>query len=410
MESRRKKVIDIRSPQKSMATFQKKKDNIKVEKVLKKKRKSLLKSIAFITALLSIVVLGALHIVFSRGTIFLWPVSRSLALQETVKVQSAAKEIDVSQRVIPAKVLEQEKTLTKLYPASGSVIKESKAQGVLQVFNTQPKTQVLIAGTRFISQDGKLFHSKQRVSIPTGSSQSVTLVAAESGGEYNIPPSSFSLPGLVGSALYTLVYGKSSQPMAGGTKTAASVITESDIRGAQTNVEQDAIKFAEDEIFKSAIPPFVVDRKSLDIQIIDSFSSVKSGAEFSHFNATAKVKVSALIFRSDDLERLMIQLATQGLKEHETLHEQSVYVTYQAFSFRSESYELGLNVKIDAKAYQDIPVDDIERDIQGLKKNKAEEVVRSFVSVAQVKIDLWPFWTQSLPGRREKIYIHVVLD
>ncbi|MBI2113076.1 MAG: baseplate J/gp47 family protein [Candidatus Wildermuthbacteria bacterium] len=352
---------------------------------------------------------GAAHVLFSKGTVSLWPVARSLALQETVKVQAGADSVDFEAKLIPAKLIEQEKTITKLYPATGTKTLETKAKGVIRVTNNQQKTQILVAATRFISENGKLFRSTQRVSIPAGSSLDVSVEAAESGSEYNISPSNFSLPGLAGSSLYTLVYGKSSKDMAGGSKSSMPVVTDQDIRNAKQDVEQQASDLAQQEILRRSIMPFVVDERSLDARVVDSFSSIQPGAELAQFNATAKVHAQALMFHMDDLRSFVQDIFQDELAERERLHVEGMSVTYTAKQFHKESMTLDMEVQAQAKAYQDIDIDQVKSGIQGQKRRDAEAFLSS-LPVVRFQIDLWPAWRFSLPKDIRQVTVSLMLD
>lgn len=98
----------------------------------------------------------------------------------------------------------------------------SRAFGVVTLYNESDAPQRLIKSTRLESPDGKIFRMTwASITIPAktngvAGSFEVTVFAEETGASYNIPPSTFKIPGLKGGAEYDLIYGKTTQPMKGG--------------------------------------------------------------------------------------------------------------------------------------------------------------------------------------------------
>ena len=102
----------------------------------------------------------------------------------------------------------------------------TKAFGTITVFNGySSEPQLLIASTRFLSSNERIFRTTKNIDIPGAqlnddeiipSSISVEIVADYLGAEYNIGPSDFTIPGFKGSPKYQGFYGKSSTAMSGG--------------------------------------------------------------------------------------------------------------------------------------------------------------------------------------------------
>lgn len=415
MESRKRKMTDIVSPR-TRRSIVGKNDSAKAGSEKKPKQGKSPGSMPWVKAgslallVLGIAGAGVAHVFFARATVFVWPVSRSLSLQETIQVQAGVSAVDVSKKVVSAKLIEEEKTATKLYPATGTSSKEAKAKGTVRVTNNQQKTQILIATTRFVSEDGKLFRSTERVSIPARSFTDVDVEAAEAGSEYNVGPSNFSLPGLAGFSSYTLVYGKSSQAMTGGTKTVFPVVTDQDIRKAKEDVEKEALQLAQKAVLNRSLMPFVVDARSLEVLVVDSFSSIQPGAELSQFNATAQAKAKALMFRFPDLQELAQEIFKERLADHEELHGASMVLTYTAKAFNPESLTLDMEIQGTITAYQATDLVEVKTAVQGAKRQDAELLLRAVPSIARFRVDVWPLWLFSLPANAQRITVNLVLD
>ena len=102
----------------------------------------------------------------------------------------------------------------------------TKASGTITAFNEYgSEPQLLVASTRFLSSNGKIFRTTKDVYIPGAniiddeiipSSIDVEVVANYLGAEYNIGQSDFTIPGFKGTVKYAGFYGKSDTAMSGG--------------------------------------------------------------------------------------------------------------------------------------------------------------------------------------------------
>jgi len=96
-----------------------------------------------------------------------------------------------------------------------------KARGLVTIFNLNSTAQVIIASTRLTPPSGLIFRADKTIVVPSAQVTSaglipgqreVSITADKIGSEYKIGPSTFSVPGLIGSDKYDKVYAKSFQP------------------------------------------------------------------------------------------------------------------------------------------------------------------------------------------------------
>jgi hypothetical protein len=126
------------------------------------------------------------------------------------------------------------KTTQVAVPAESTLTANDSAQGTIVISNAQAKAQTLIVNTRFQSPAGLIYHIHAPVTIPAQSAAgpgtvTATVFADQPGVSYNIPPTTFTVPGLKGGPTYTLVTAQSSDSMSGGfTGTRASVSQATD--------------------------------------------------------------------------------------------------------------------------------------------------------------------------------------
>lgn len=353
------------------------------------------KVIALGTVVFAVLLFFSLHVWLAHAKVNIWPVSREAVLQETISVEPGAGS-SAAKKTIPGTVLEQEQSGTKLFSSTGKETQETKAQGTIRVFNNQAKTQILIAQTRFISEDGKLFRSTSRITIESGGFTDVAVVAAETGSDYNIGPSNFSLPGLLGSALYTLVYGKSSQDMAGGGRTQVSVVTKEDLRSAEEAFTKELLASAKDQLYKSSLAPTTIIDESLREEVIKASSSVEEGAPISQFHVTGKVKVRALAFSQNELEALAKEIVTIGMSKDEKLQEQTLSIIRKSATFASATQKALLELEIRAKVYQDIDREELKQLLLQRSKAEAQQFLLDYPQIEKFEFSFFPFWKQEI--------------
>lgn len=122
---------------------------------------------------------------------------------------------------LPFEIITVEKIGKQEVKAEGTENANDPAQGSITIYNGQEKVQELIKNTRFETPDGLIFRIHESVKVPAGTKANpgqlqVTAYADAGGEKYNIGPSTFTLPGLKGSAAFELVYAKSTSGMSGG--------------------------------------------------------------------------------------------------------------------------------------------------------------------------------------------------
>jgi hypothetical protein len=348
-----------------------------------------------------------LHFFFAEAHITVWPQITELHIQEQIAVQVGQQNVDLGQKLIPAKFFTQEKEATKSFASTGREERVEKAGGTIRVFNENASSQTLIANTRFISEDGKLFRSKNRVSIPAAQngqpgSADLEVAAAESGNEYNIGPSNFSLPGLAGSALYTKVYGKSSVSMVGGAVGEVSVVTQEDIRNAKEQLIKDLEIEAKSALLSRIPPNFMILDGSMETDLLQDNSLVKEGAALDEFTYTASIEVSTLAFAKEDGRLLSRHMFESYLGSNEKIKEDTFHVAYSVEASNMSTGRMILGSDISAEQYVEVDLGEVHSRFRGVPKREIGVILEEFPTLARAEFSLWPFWIQHIPQDKKK--------
>lgn len=362
--------------------------------------------------ILLVVIFGAVYFRFLEARITVWPVQERWEFQKEVGVKVGIEGINAEAGIIPGRIIKAEEELFRQFSASGEAAKESKAKGVIRVYNNYHLVQILVATTRFLSSEGKLFRSTQRVSIPPGGQADVEVEAAELGESYNIEPSTFSIPGLAGTARYTQVYGKSSAKMEGGSKRVVPQVTAEDIKTAKDSITQDLTKegqakiLAEIEQDKNLV--FLDKALSQDTKEVETL--VSEGAEVDNFQAKGKVIAKALVFSREDADKFIRGVIASEIGAGKALNEQSLELQFSLNSIDWDQELMSLSVSGSVNLYPDIDIDELKSEISGKALGAARDLLKGNRNLERFQIKLWPLPWRSVPKDIDRIKVDLKLD
>lgn len=187
----------------------------------------------FIGIALVILVSFGVLVYFSSAEVDVTPNTVSAAVQNSFTA-------DQSTGGLPFKVVTAQKIASQSVAANGTKDVSSVASGTITVYNTQARAQRLITNTRFATASGLVFRIHVAIVVPAGTpakpgSVQATVYADQLGDSYNVGPTSFTIPGLAGTAAANEVYARSTAAMTGGASGTVPVVdaaTESKTRAA----------------------------------------------------------------------------------------------------------------------------------------------------------------------------------
>jgi hypothetical protein len=136
-----------------------------------KKKRSILLPIFISIFVLLIAIAGYLFFKLPKADIAIWPKVDILAYKQTLTADKLVNEIDVAKAVIPAQYFEATATNAQDFPATGNASNEGYAGGSITIYNKYIPAMPFTfkAGTRFMSDSGKIFVTFQKVVVPAAS-------------------------------------------------------------------------------------------------------------------------------------------------------------------------------------------------------------------------------------------------
>lgn len=372
--------------------------------------------------ILFILFLGGIlfNLFFQKADIIIWPEAEVIRFKTNVIVNSEVDKADFSNKTIPGTILSSEKVIFQEFLSSGKFLKATKATGILRVYNAySTSSQVLITNTRFVSAEGRLFRSIQRVTIPGGRYEKgkfqpglldIKVIAAEPGPEYNIGPSTFSIPGFAGTVRYTAFYGKSSDSMKGGFREEVSQITQEDLDAALKNVKEKIEKEVEN-VFKNKISEeFVLIDKAFKIEEQSPIFSNSAGEEGDSFAGEIKVIFKALLFKQLDLKMFIEEFIISEIPEDKILKTDSLKISYDTETIDLKLSQMTLDLDFSATIYSKISTDFLKNEISGKSLKESKIILAEKPNIIKSEVRLLPFWLRKIPKNFQKIKVELRID
>ena len=351
-----------------------------------------------------------------KATVTISPTLDDFTVQEKITANKSVNSIDQVKKIIPAQYIEEEKDGSQQFPATGSAANNQKASGTITVYNKySPASPITLkVGTHFLSDSGKYFVSLTSITIPamkgkTAGSVSVKVQAEETGSDYNIKASKFSVPKLAGTAYYYSIWAESTSQMTGGFDKNIKIVTKDNIQTAKVILTKKLLDQAEASLKSKLGADDVLLDGALSRTVMSASSDEKADSVADNFTESAKTKVSALVLKKQDLQKFVKNYVSAKLPSGKNLLEKSLTANYNPELVDLEKGKETIDVTMAFKTYSDIDQNGL---ISAFSKKSADEI-KNIVEekyggkVSQVKVDFWPFWVHSAPSNQKRIIVNL---
>jgi len=396
-------------------TTERPKARIKSAGVARPKR-VLLKGLIIAAVLLVLTVFSG-YTFFARSEIKVWPTKDNIEIAETMTVDTKASQADFAAKIIPGKIVQDQRKKSQDFSATGTTTKEEKAKGIIRVFNAySASSQPLVASTRFVSADGKLFRSAKKEVVPGGvyengklvpGSVDVEVQAVEAGEDYNIGPTTFSIPGFVGTPKYASFYGESSAPMTGGFKGTMGLVTSVDIDNAKRTLS-DEIKNESNEFLKKTVSGgLVLLDSTATFEVLQEKTSVAAGTAANSFNLQMEAKTSIFVFMKSDVDGFVRKKIASSIPEGKKFLEDSIGVNYSIE--KKDVDKVTVNMAINARTYFALDLEALKKSLLGKTPQEIKTFLKDQPQIEKIEIKTSPFWVKRIPENMEKVKIDLQL-
>ncbi|NCD00585.1 hypothetical protein EOL94_00595 [bacterium] len=293
-----------------------------------------------------------------------------------------------------------------MYEATGEEIIGEEVIGKVTLVNNYTKDQPLVATTRLLTQDDKLYRIKDSVTIPAGGSVEVDIYADEVKAEMAIGPTKFIIPGLW-AGLQDKIYAESKEKFVYQTKI-ENYVRPGDITKAQEDLKSKLIKDVEKEANRMFNK---TDQVIYDVNLnLTKFEyDVEAGSKEDVFDMKAESQVVVIAFpkeRAEELAHSKLSLLIPQDKEIKDFDPESLSYTLDNYNLKDgvATVKVSFSGKMSLKGNADI-VD--RKQLVNLKKDQIEKYLDNFSEIQSFELKFFPGFVNKAPYLPEKIDIVV---
>ncbi|MBD3207876.1 MAG: hypothetical protein GF370_00255 [Candidatus Nealsonbacteria bacterium] len=359
--------------------------------------------------LLVAVFFGGIYL--SEAEVQIVPSMEKVSFRDRVQVSTDTQETDSTEGVLPGKFFEAITDYSQAFSATGKITK--KAEGVIRLYNAYTTdSETWLAGTRFISDEGKMFKSKDKINVPGAEIKGgdlipryvdVPVVAAEPGEEYNIGPAHFSIFVYRGTPKYTKFYGESLQAMTGGGET--TQVTQEDVSKAEEQVEEEAREKSIQRLRERLSGNYFFLPDAVELEVTDVSCLAAAGDEVEKFNCKAEIRGVTIGVEEQELRDYGRGFILSEIPEQKEINNETIEVDYSSHAVDVEGGEVVLSLDLSADIFSRLDTESLKQRISGKSKEDAKFLLENQFEIQESKIKISPFWASKIPSDVAKIEI-----
>jgi hypothetical protein len=331
--------------------------------------------------------------------------------------------IDYDRAIIPARVLEFDEEVAKTFDATGSKnVSNQKARGKITIYNEfSSSAQPLVATTRFLSEDQKIFRLVQGVTIP-GTTKvggeikpgvvEAEVVADESGDSYNISATNFTIPGFKnsGNEKYVKIYAKSSTSMigGGGGNDAVKIVSAKDISDAKDKISLEISSEVKKKIKDSAQAGTIILDEAIVIDEPLYRVSNAEGEIVSSFEIKAQAHARALVFSEGDIKKIANSVIAKSGNGKINIDSGAILIDYGKSNVDLNLGTIEIKLHASNVMQPDIKLGNIKRDILGKNNEQLAEYLKTYANIEKVEVEYFPqLFISKIPTNEKRVEVNL---
>ncbi len=295
--------------------------------------------------------------------------------------------------------------------ATGEEQVTQKATGRITIYNEyEEEEQRLLKDTRFEAPNGFIYRIPSSVVVPGLTRDSsgnvvpgkleVEVVADQTGEEYNISPSKFTVPGFKDLPQYESFYAVSEKPIEGGFDGVRKVISESDREKAENTLKTQL----KDELIKMAQSKTTPDSLVLANESMIVYEVLGDKVDGNNVSVTAKGTIKAVSFNSEEFSnstaRSLFPVTDEENISISNISELDVTVSRTEENNRA-TVDVSGNINFLWKNDEEL----LKEKLAGVEKEAIDDTVQMFPGVEKISAEIMPFWSSRIPSDVSKIKI-----
>ncbi|MHB8904128.1 MAG: hypothetical protein ACYC40_03440 [Patescibacteria group bacterium] len=295
-------------------------------------------------------------------------------------------------------------SLEQDYPASGEELGVEELNGRVVIINNSPKNQALVATTRLLSPENKLFRIKNAVNVPAGGEISVDIYADKPSQEMAIGPTTFTIPGLW-AGLQDKIFARSDQEFTYARKV-KKFIKQIDIENAAKDINERLMSNAASSSDQTGNWLYSV---SDEVKVV---YSAKAGDIKDNFSAKAQGDIIGISFPKEMAAKLVgakLKLLIPDDKELIEFKPENIVYTLDAYDSVSNTATVKASFSGTMALKADATVVNREQ-LVNLTKAQIDNYLKDFPGIMSYKLSFFPSFIQRAPNLVDRISIIIKKD
>lgn len=289
------------------------------------------------------------------------------------------------------------------FRATETKSQESRAEGVVVIFNKAKDPQVLIASTRLESPDGKIYRIPRTVVVPAArqensenipGSKEVRVVADKPGKEYNLGLSDFTLPGLKGSAKHELVFGRSKTEILGGASGDQTVVGKGDRNEAMAKLFLKAGREAADLLLNKIPAGEFLLSPSAEYVVLKENLNPPVGAVAEKFEFKIEGEARGAALQRSELEKALFKdspiLSGLEISKFRIKNLDKLDIKIAGYKFEAANFNMLISGKMEVEGAVDLEA--VKSFLAERAVSDAELILSAFPELSRAEVQLRPFW------------------
>jgi hypothetical protein len=379
----------------------------------RKVRRSKVPVFLTLLALGVIVVLVFIFIPKATGaTITLTPRGQNVSVNATFTAQ---KDISAD---LPYQVAVYEKDGKLTVPANGEENAQTKASGVIRIFNNfSSDPQKLIANTRFATAEGLIFRITQPIVVPglqgsTPGSIDAAVTAEQVGANYNVGLADFTIPGFKGDARYSKIFARSKTTIDGGFSGTRKKVDGTQVTEARQKIRNELqtslIRQMKQNIPENFVFPqsaYFIEYQSLPDTLVENGVVLAERATF-----------HGIMFKRTDLAHaiaIKVSGVDSGSTTNDLANSDSLIFSSKNTAIASstplwDSLSFGFLLNGTTTLISAIDTEKLKAELRSKPRTSLNAILAGYPGIAKAEVTMRPFWKQSFPDSISEISIDVV--
>ena len=246
---------------------------------------------------------------------------------------------------VKADISQQTIETSGTFNSTGAKDLKGEIIGKVTIKNGNTKNQPLVATTRLLSSDNKLYRIKKTVNVPAGGSVEVEIYADDATEDMAINPGRFTIPGLI-TGLQDKIYAESSVKFE-FKNNSKKIVTQEDVDNAINSLNEKMTKEIEEKIGETNSEKkyvFNIDSASSTLDV-----SKKVGDEADTFEVKTKNTVNIVAINTSDVVNMIKKKLTLLDFDENSSEINTDTLTYTMLNFNQAKSLAEIKVNFSAK-------------------------------------------------------------